>query len=149
MEPGVEDTPRVGLRFAVVLASVFLVPLGGCSSADPLWGPDCVSPFHFRGQEYVLGPGPPDVEPVKPGVPLGDGASESCDQYAPGEHRPGDGSDRLTEPRPVYAFPMVPIEQAVVLVNTDGHVSILLAADRPKDGWDPQLRSWLNSRTAR
>lgn len=76
-----------------------------------------MSPFHFRDQEYRFGPQPPDVTRVKPGDQLGDGAHESCDQYEPGDHTPGDGSDRLTLPRPVYAFPEVPAEQAIILTT--------------------------------
>ena len=142
------DTSRARLRAALVLGgSLLLAPLGGCSSADPVEAADCVSPFHFRDQVYVFGPQPPDGKRVNPGVRLGEGANESCDQYAPGEHTPGDGSDRLTEPRPVYAYPAVPTEQAILLVTPDGrHAAVLLAADKPAEGWDPQLRSWLNSR---
>ena len=141
----------VRMRFAApLLASVVLGTLGGCSSADPSWSPDCVSPFHFGEQEYRLGPGPPDVKRVKPGVRLGEGASESCDQYAPGERTPRDGSDRLTEPRPVYAFPAVPTEQAIILVSGDGrHASVLLAAEKPEGGWDAELRRWLNAKPKR
>ena len=136
--------------FAPFIVGMSLVTLGGCSSADPRWGPDCVSPFHFRDQEYRLGPQPPDVKRVKPGDRLGEGANESCDQYAPGDHTPGDGSDRLTEPRQVYAFPAVPAEQAIMLTTPDGrHASVLLAAEKPEGGWDPDLRRWLSAEPKR
>lgn len=132
---------RLVTRALVTLA---LLGLDGCSSADPRVGPDCVSPFHFDDREYRLGPQPPDVDRVKPGALLGEGANESCDQYAPGDRSPGDGSDRLTEPRPVYAYPEVPAEQAVLLVTPDGrHVTVLLASVRPEGGWDPDLKRWL------
>jgi hypothetical protein len=108
-----------------------------------------VSPFHFRDQEYLLGPGPPDVQRVKPGVRLGEGAYESCAQYAPGARPPGDGSDRLTEPRPVYAFPTVPQDQAIILLIADGYAAVLLAADKPEDGWDPDLRAWQEKKPKR
>ena len=151
MEPRVRRLGPAAMRlvasFIVVVSSV---TLGGCSSADPRWGPDCVSPFHFRDQEYRLGPQPPDVKRVKPGDRLGEGAHESCDQYAPGDRTPGDGSDRLTEPRPVYAFLAVPPEQAIILVTSDGrHASVLLAAEKPAGGWDPDLRRWLSTKPKR
>lgn len=132
-----------------LIASLLLMTLGGCSSADPRLGPDCESPFHFQDQEYLLAPGPPHDEPVKPGARLGEGASESCAQYGPGDHTPGDGSDRLTEPRPVYAFPTVPPEQAIVLMSADDHASVLLAVEKPEDGWDPDLRAWLDENPKR
>lgn len=130
---------------APFIVAMSLVTLGGCTGADPRWGPDCVSPFHFRDQEYRLGAQPPDEERVKPGDRLGEGANESCDQYAPGAGTPGDGSDRLTQPRLVYAFPAVPPEQAIIFTNPDGrHASVLLAAEKPEGGWDPDLRRWLS-----
>ena len=130
--------------FVPLIVAMSLASLGGCSSVDPNVGPDCVSPFHFRDQEYRFGPQPPDAERVKPGDRLGEGASESCDQYGPGDHTPGDGSDRLMQPRPVYAFPAVPAEQAIILTTPDGrHASVLLAAEKSEGGWDPDLRRWL------
>lgn len=135
---------------APFILAMSLATLGGCSSVDPLEGPDCESPFHFRDQEYRLGPQPPDVKRVEPGDRLGEGASESCDQYGPGDHTPGDGSDRLMQPRPVYAFPAVPAAQAIILTTLDGrHASVLLAAEKPEGGWDPDLRRWLASEPKR
>ena len=133
------------LRIAACLSPALLVAtLAGCSSADPRWSPDCVSPFHFDGREYLVGPSPPDVERMTAGARLGEGASESCGQYGPGVHS---GGDELTDPRPVYAFPDVPPEQAIVLLRPDGPPAVLLAADKPDGGWDPDLRAWLkNSR---
>ena len=151
MELSVGSTRPALVRLAVpVIVALGLVTLGGCSSADPSWGPDCVSPFHFHDQEYRFGPQPPDVKRLKPGARLGEGANESCDQYAPGDHTPGDGSDRLTEPRPVYAYPGVPTEQAVILMTPNGrHAAVLLAAEKPEGGWDPDLRRWLRAETKR
>ena len=151
MEPSVRGRRPAPVRLVALLIVVLVsVALDGCSSADPRWGPDCVSPFHFRDQEYRLGPQPPDVKPVEPGARLGKGSNESCDQYAPGDHTPGDGSDRLSGSRPVYAFPSVPIEQAVILVTPDGrHASVLLATQKPEGGWDPDLRRWLRTESER
>lgn len=54
----------------------------------------------------------------------------------------------LTEPRPVYGFPTVPPDQAIVLVNADGYAFVLLAADKPEGGWDPELRAWMRNAPA-
>lgn len=124
---------------AAVSASLLLV-LPGCSSADPLAGPDCVSPFHFDGREYRIGPGPPDVDRVKPGARLGEGASESCDQYLPGVRS---GGDELTESVPVFRFPRVPPGQAIVLKRIHGPAAVLLAWEKPAGGWDRDLKAWL------
>ena len=147
MEPSVRRLSPAPVRLvAPFIVAASLLALDGCSSADPRWGPDCVSPFHFRDQEYRLGPQPPEVKRVKPGERLGEGAHESCDQYAPGDRTPGDGSDRLTDPRPVYAFPAVPSEQAIILRTPDGrHDWVLLADEKPEGGWDPDLRRWLSA----
>lgn len=142
--------PALTRLFGPFIVAMSLATLGGCSSADPSWGPDCESPFHFRDQEYRLGPQSPDVKLVKPGDRLGEGANESCNQYGPGDHTPGDGSDRVTQPRPVYAFPAVPAEQAIILTTPDGrHASVLLAAEKPEGGWDPDLRRWLGAEPKR
>lgn len=142
----------VSTRVRVIVsmtAGLVIATFSGCSSEDPRWSPDCVSPFHFRDREYLLGPEPPDVERVKPGNRIGEGANESCDQYAPGVRTSGDGSDRLIDPRPVYAFPSVPAEQALVLVNADGQSFVLLATEKPAGGWDPVLRRWLRAESRR
>ena len=152
MESSVRSPTPAAVRLLVApsIVSVSLVPLGGCSSADPRSGGDCVSPFDLRDQKYRFGPQPPDVTRVEPGDQLGEGAYESCDQYGLGNHTPGEGSDRLTLPRPVYAFPEVPAEQAVILTTPDGrHASVLLAAEQPEGGWDPDLRRWLSAEPKR
>ena len=146
-ESSVRSRGRASGRLVAPLVTMSVLAFSGCSSVDSRWGPDCVSPFHFRDQEYRLGPQPPDVRMVEPGDRVGDGANESCDQYVPGDHTVGDGSDRLTEPRPVYVFPGVPVEQAIVLITPDGrHEWVLLAAEKPDGGWDRDLRRWLNAR---
>jgi hypothetical protein len=122
------------------VSAALLAVLAGCSSEDPRVSPDCVSPFHFDGREYRIGPGPPDVDRVRPGARLGEGASESCDQYWPGVRS---GGDELTGPRPVFRFPRVPPEQAIVLRRVDGPAAVLLAWEKPAGGWDPDLRAWL------
>lgn len=151
METRIWCLSRAPVRLvAPFVVAALLLAMDGCSSADPRWGPDCVSSFHFRDQEYRLGPQPPDVKRVKPGKRLGQGADESCDQYAPGDRTPGDGSDRLTDPRPVYDFPGVPPEQAIISGTSDGrHHGVLLADTKPVGGWDPDLRRWLNAKPRR
>jgi hypothetical protein len=96
---------------------------------------DCVSPFIFEGREYLLAMGS-DVPSVEPGGHLGKGAYESCAQYSGGSTRP------LAEPRSVYRLPGAPSEQAIVLTNADGQGTVLLAAERPDNGWDRDLRRW-------
>ena len=137
---GFLPTIRVVAR---TLSAVLLAALVGCSSEDPRVSPDCVSPFHFDGREYRIGPGPPDVARVRPGVRLGEGASESCDQYGPGVRS---GGDELTEPVPVFRFPRVPPEQAIVLRRVGGPAAVLLAREKPAGGWDPDLEVWLDER---
>jgi hypothetical protein len=93
------------------------------------------SPFIFEGREYLLAMGS-DVRSVEPGGHLGEGAYESCAQYSGGSTGP------LVKPRAVYRLPGAPSEQAIVLTNADGQGTVLLAAERPDNGWDRDLRRW-------
>jgi hypothetical protein len=132
-----------------LLVTVSHLAFGGCAGIDSHPASDCVSPFHFGGQTYLVGPQPPDEQLVKPGRQLDDGAYESCDQYSPRDHSPGDGSDGLDEPRPVHACPGVPPEQVIVLTVADGsQPTVLLATEEPEGGWDSDLRPWLGTEAA-
>lgn len=122
-----------------ILAAGLLVLMTACgSNADFANGPDCgATPVHFQSREYVMGRGPVDL-PVEHGGRLGEGGSGSCSS-----------PDALTTFEPVYRFPGVPPSQAIVVLLGDGSGQVLVAADKPAGGWDPDLRAWLDLKPER
>lgn len=97
---------------------------------------DCISPFAFDGRQYSLAMGS-NVKEVDPGEPLGEGTYATCEDADSGT----DGEQMA--PRPVYAFPGVPPEQAILLTNSQGAGSVLIADAKPANGWDHDLEDWI------